>query len=300
MKKILLMAMAATMFAACTQNEEFENAGSNKEMRFNTAVMSTTRATAIANANFDKFTLYAQSPTTTIIDGVLFTKDTDSWINELSKTYYWPGTDAVDFWGYSVTTMNDIKTNYNKETKSFDYTVKATADAQEDVLVADNKSFSSTDGTASIPFFHALTRMSFKVVGDNTYTYNVSNITVNATAAGTYDFATKVWTAKTADAKVDYTLTSPAAAVAGTTPSDITSTLMMIPQKDATITVEYTVTAGDYTTPTITKSFTFDEWTKGRNVAYTITLPADGVKEMVVEGVPNEWPTATDGNLTAK
>lgn len=300
MKKILLVAMAATMFAACTQNEELENAGSNKEIKFNTAVMSTTRATAIANADFKKFTLYAYNGETAIIDGVEFTKPADAWINADAKKFYWPGTDQVDFWGYSVTTTVDIK--YTAANKSFDYTVKATADAQEDVLVADNSKIGvgTNNGIASIPFIHALTRMSFKVVGDNAYTYNVSNITVNATSTGTYDLATGKWTAKTADAKVDYTLASPAA-VAGTTPSDISSTLMMIPQKDATIKVEYTVTAGDYTTPVITKSFTFDEWTKGRNVAYTITLPSDAVKEMVVEGDPSEWPTATtDGNLTAK
>lgn len=302
MKKILFVAMAATMFAACTQNEELENMGSNKEMKFNTAVMSTTRATAITNADFKKFTLYAYNGESPIIDGVEFTKADagSSWGTTPAKTFYWPGENMVDFWGYSVTTTADI--TYSKENKSFDYTVKATADTQEDVLVAKNIQINAntSTGTASIPFTHALTRMSFKAAGDKAYTYTVSDIKVNAIPTGTYSFATSKWTAKSAETKVDYTLANPAV-INGTTAAEISSTLMMIPQTGATITIKYTVTAGDYTTDELTKAFTFDEWSEGKNMAYNIILPSDAVKEIVVEGVPSEWPTSTtDGELTAQ
>lgn len=315
MKKILFVAMAATMFAACTQNEELENAASNKEMKFNTAVMSTTRGTAISNTTFSKFTLYAyygtEGNTKEIIGGVDFSKTGETWSTSDSKTFYWPGENEVNFWGYSAVDAdgNTSKkiTNYDETNKTFKFEVQAALDDQEDLLVADVVGIKSTTagGTASISFKHALTKMSFKVIGQETsadFSYNVTGIEISAKATETYDFSTSDWknTAETTATK--FTLTAPAEAISGATPKDVTGFLMMIPQTGATITVTYSVTAGSYTETNLEKTFTFDDWAKGKNIAYTITLPADKITPMTIKGTAEDtgWDTPNDGNLTPK
>lgn len=318
MKKILFVAMAATMFAACTQNEELENMGSNKEMKFNTAVMSTTRATAITTASFNQFTLYAyygENDATGIINGIDFTKNSETWVASSGKTFYWPGENNVNFWGYSAVesdgqTKSDKITEYNATNKTFKFTVQTASANQEDLLVAEGIQLNSksNNGTASIAFKHALTKMSFKIIGQETstdYSYNVTGITINAKSTETYSLSTKAWETTTpVPASVDFTLTAPENAISGTTATNVSDVLMMIPQTGATITVSYTVTAGGYTTESLTKTFTFDAWEKGKNMVYTITLPADAIKPMVVVGeVDNEsdWSEGeNNGTLTPK
>lgn len=314
MKKILFVAMAATMFAACTQNEELENAVSNKEMKFNTAVMSTTRATAISNSNFSKFTLYAyygtEGDTKEIINGEDFSKSGETWSTSDSKTFYWPGENEVNFWGYSAvkadgSTKSESITDYNN--KTFKFAVQTTLDNQEDLLVADVTKIKSTTagGTASISFKHALTKMSFKVIGQETstdFSYNVTGIEINAKDTETYDFSTSAWQTTSSTTPTKFTLTAPAEAISGATPKDVTGFLMMIPQTGATITVTYSVTAGGYTETNLEKTFTFDDWAKGKNIAYIITLPADKITPMTIKGTAEDtgWDTSNNGTLTPK
>lgn len=310
MKKILFVAMAATMFAACTQNEELENAVSNKEMKFNTAVMSTTRATAITNESFKTFTLYAyygENDAEEIIKGLDFTKTGEIWSTSDNKTFYWPGEAKVNFWGYSAVkadgnAKSESITDYNN--KTFKFAVQAAPANQEDLLVANVISLDSkSGGTASISFEHALTKMSFKVIGQKTsddFSYSVTSITISAKDTETYDLSKKAWGNTSGTTPTTFTLTNPTDKIAGTTATNVTDVLMMIPQTGATITVQYSVTAGNYTEAGLKKTFTFGEWTKGKNIAYTITLPADKITPMTIVGTveDGDWNTSSEETLT--
>lgn len=314
MKKILFVAMAATMFAACTQNEELENAASNKEMKFNTAVMSTTRAGAMTNEKFTQFKLYAYTGTenvTAIINGELFTKTVDNWgvtENDAEKTFYWPGKQEVKFYGYSVETIDDTNLIYDAATVStptLTYTVKSTIGDQEDLLIPDVITQDASKGTnVSIAFKHALTKMSFKIAGDDNATsafnYAVKEIKVKANTKGTYQYSTNNWDTTT-DTSGDFILTNPTNFKGGDAAVDVTETLMMIPQTGATIAIKYTISTTGVTTPIeVTKEFTFNDWTKGRNIAYTIKLPSNEIQKMTVTALfEDDWKTETPNEIAS-
>lgn len=291
MKKILLVALAAAAMVSCSQNEEFENATQKKEMKFNTAVMTTTRAGVITSTNFAKFKLYAYagSTPTELISGIEFTKNGDVWGAGDSK-FYWPGTETVSFYGYSAETMaDDVNYAANSGVPTLTYTVKTDASAQEDLLVAKVESAATANGSISIPFTHALAKMSFKVKGeDANISYNVKSIKINAHAAGTYSYADG-WAAPT-DTKVDFTVSSTATSVVGgAAATSIGGTFMMMPQTDATLTVDYEYIVSGITVPVNAKTYTLT-WTAASNTSYVITL--DGAKEMTISGeLADNWDT---------
>lgn len=297
MKKILLVAMAATMFAACTQNEELENAGSNKEMKFNTAVMSTTRATATSNSTFKEFKLYAyfgEKNANAIINGKVFTKNTENnkWASG-QEIFYWPGTENVSFYGYSPSTL----TCTGAEAPTLAYTVDADASKQIDLLVTSPKSQNSTGGSVALSFTHALTRMAFQVSGTNSdVTYKITSITINAKSVGNYTFGTG-WDAGTTP--IDYTVATNVSDIVGdAAATPVGETLMMLPQQGAKITIAYkysTTSTGEISaTP---KSFNIN-WEAGKNLLYTIALDGPSVMDISGEVLEGDWNTASSGTLT--
>lgn len=307
MKKILFVAMAATMFVACTQNEELENAGSNKEMRFNTAVMSTTRAGAITNELFTQFTLYAYTGAdnaTAIIGGKTFQKSGNAW-GVTGETFYWPGTQNVEFFGYSIETAADAVYDATTATApTLAYTVNGTIASQEDLLIAEKvtKNSAADGATVSIPFKHALTKMSFKIAGDDNatsaFSYAITGIKVTANTKGTYEYSSSDWNATTSESK-DFTLTKPSDFKGGDAAVAVSEALMMIPQAGATITINYTISTLGLTNPiAVEKAFTFTDWAKGKNIAYTIKLPSNAIQKITVTGTfEDEWLTETPGTM---
>lgn len=298
MKKILLVAMAATMFAACTQNEELENAGSNKEMKFNTAVMSTTRATTTTNGTFKEFKLYAyfgEKNANTIINGKVFTKDTESskWACG-AEVFYWPGAENVSFYGYSPSTL----TCTGAETPTLAYTVDADASKQVDLLVTSPKSQNSEGGAVALSFSHALTKMAFQVSGTNSdVTYKITSITINAKSAGNYTFGAG-WDAGTTP--IDYSVATNVTDIIGdAAATTVGETLMMLPQQGAKITVAYTYsTTGTGEITATPKSFTID-WEAGKNLLYTIALDGPSVMDITGEVIDGDWANTPDsGTLT--
>lgn len=309
MKKILFVAMAATMFAACTQNEELENAASNKEMKFNTAVMSTTRATATTSANFKTFKLYAYTGAnnaTTIIDGITFSSDNGTtWAPSDNNKFYWPGAETVSFYGYSVDGM-DVMT-FDKSTNSISYEVATAVSDQKDLLVAApaDASANSNNGTVLLSFEHALTKIAFKVQGEGTsdLAYTVSKIAIEALPKGTYKYGEgNGWT--TTGTKTTYTIEESTTMNGGDAAKAIegtggNATLMLIPQGGAKITVTYSIKKGDtIVLPETPKEFTITEsWKPGQNLSYLIKL--DGAKEIAVTAsLAKTWDKAPDTDTT--
>lgn len=296
MKKILLVALAAATMVGCTQNEEIENAAQSKEMKFGTAVMKTTRAGMITNAEFKNFNLYAVSGTEAIIDDVAFTKTGQDWAAFENAKFYWPNDEVVDFYGYSAETIGDV--DFTKATPSLTYTVKTVLANQEDLLVASlsTKQSDNVDGKINIPFTHALSKMSIKIKGNDipAVSYDVKGVTISAKAEGTYTYGTTpAWTSSAT--ATEYTLPNPSTVTE--TATAFASNLMMLPQTGATITVKYTYEVSGSISAEQTKTLNFPEWKIGSNTAYTLTL--DGAKEIVITGsVDSEWDTESDGTVT--
>ena len=189
MKKILLVALAAAAMVGCSQNEEFDNATTTqkKAMKFNTAVMNTTRGTVITSTNFKEFNLYAYQGATEIIGGTKFTGP-GTW-TAAGAVFYWPGEQDVNFYGYA----GSVTYNSNSAAPTLDYEVKTTIADQEDVLVSKLTAKSTTnDGKVALSFSHALAKISFKVKGEGTsdVEYKVQSIKVNAFPSGTYTYST--------------------------------------------------------------------------------------------------------------
>lgn len=94
MKKILLAVTAALAITGCSQNEEFENAAQNAEIKVGTSVV--TRATPMVTDNFAEFRAFgyaykgedaygSATAGTNILDGSFTSTDHTNWAEKDSK-----------------------------------------------------------------------------------------------------------------------------------------------------------------------------------------------------------------------
>ena len=152
MKKILFAAVAALAITSCSQNEEIDAPAQKTPVSFKTIVNKSARATAMLEADFSEFKVYAYNTGTdniatataigtAFINGEEVTKAAEgAW--GMSTTHYWPVSDNIQFFAFSPkaaisTDLWNVTTKY----PSFTYTIKEVA-SQEDLLVA-----SATDKT---------------------------------------------------------------------------------------------------------------------------------------------------------
>lgn len=301
MKKVMFAAMAALAITSCSQNEEMDAPSQKVEVGFNSVVGKATRATAMENANFADFKVYAYNTgeteikdvtkldTKVFMPGVSVTKPAAEWI--IGGTYYWPLTDNIQFFAYSPeasTTVADYAATAQYPT--FDYTVKAVAD-QEDLLAAsatDRTKENAVDGV-SLTFKHLLTQINFSAKGTTTgYTYTVSKIEitgVNSKSTFTFDGKETVgsWAvATTPVASYEYAgnysvITGAVEAKFGTADN----ALMLMPQTlptGAKIVVSYKVNNGSFDIFEGTGEVSIKDlvWAAGSKTRYTLTLKDNG------------------------
>lgn len=317
MKKILFLAMAAAALVSCSQNEEFENAGQKAEIKFAGVVKASTKATVIDNTNFNSFTVngYVTAGdmakdtqlSTGFIDNHDVTKSGNAW-GKTTTDFYWPFNQKVQFFATSPKQTLDITTTAGYPT--FSYTIAATSDKQEDLLVA--KALNQTKETPGVAdngvvltFNHALTQVNFSVKGEDENTYKVTSITISGVGnTGTYKFEDNTWKSVSgSNITYSYPLKE-GLAVTGTTaiPAGADgAALMLMPQSmptgigTAKITVAYQVFKGDVPlSDVITADADLQSttnWAPGKQLRYTLTLTNRGDK--IILGVPKveEWTT---------
>lgn len=321
MKKTLLAVVAALAMVSCSQNEidEIDNGkqSGKTEIRFNSAVMKTTRVAPMVTDNFKTFQVYgylgditnaSTSIETAYLDDVITKNASNVW--EGTKTYYWPATGNISFIAYSPATNVTYSpkagdTGY----PSFSYVVQSgeLGKLQEDLVYA-IKPNESKANEISLGFKHALTQVNFSAEMIETYKYTISSITISG-VYGTGDFKFgqtegNEWTSTgSADASYQYKgefpdnvkITSENTTIA-LEKADGSSPLMLLPQPfetsntTAKITVVYSVKDKNDVVLCTDESreilLAEQTWQIGKKIRYTLGLaPGKEVKfKATVEG----------------
>lgn len=326
MKKILFAALAALAITSCSQNEEIDAPAQKTPVSFKTIVGKSTRATAMLEADFSKFKVYAYNTGTNnittatgigtaFINGEEVTKttgDNPTW--GMNATYYWPVSDNIQFFAFSPVAAIQTDTDWKTDTKypSFSYTVKGVA-SQEDLLVASatDKTKPTTDQAIELTFSHILTQINFsaKLVKDFTYTITGISIKgVNNKNTYSYDSGWGTPEAGTADYAYNGNWSAAPAGddnianLSKMTDTKITNALMLMPQTlpaGAKIEITYSVKAPDNTTTTFdgTKEVSLSgTWEKNKNIRYILELPTDA-KEVKLTPKVNTWDNETNSDI---
>lgn len=295
MKKIFLMALAASAMMSCSENEMLDNGGQQAEIKVGTMVKAGTKAVVTDNDNFKAFTLsaYAIDPSTDLSNGgglgaaymdkVNYTGTKGNWTGE--GTYYWPLDETMEFFAYPT----ELKTAYSVAGTGYpvlSYTVGETAAAQTDLVVAHaTEATMPNGGKLILTFKHILTRINFSYKPeDATYTYEITGIKINDVIGGaaTYKFDNTVgsWELGATTATYDYPIAVSSTADGGFYALNNTenSSLMLLPQSVAgkTISVAYKTTKNGHTYFNKTKTVTLpagSTWELGQNIRYKLTLP---------------------------
>lgn len=319
MKKILFLAMAAAAMVSCSQNEEFENAGKQAEIKFQSLVKAGTKATVITTGTLENFTVNAYKTTGKMatdaaligfMTNLAVTKDktTNEWKYE--GIYYWPTSDNLQFF---ATSTGQTLTKPEKGYPNFTYTVGEQS-TQKDLIAASVLDASKTVNTkVEFTFQHLLTQVNFSIKGDlkdcvykvteleltgvkSTATYTFAEINVGDwgnpdTAVGTYKWTGTASVTPTTDALTETT----DIVVTG---KEGEALFMLLPQtlSGVKLNITYSATPKNNSEATFTgkKSIDLDQvWAKGQSVRYTLKLTSDAtsigfsVKE-VNEFTPND------------
>lgn len=317
MKKILFLAMAAAAMVSCSQNEEFENAGKQAEIKFQSLVKAGTKATVITTGTLDKFAVSAYNTGATETGAKLsdpfinnktvsYDQNAVKW-NIADGPYYWPMDDNVQFFAYlnvdGATYSLDADASYPQVA----YTIAATAADQKDFVVAKLEGQKKAEGAITLPFTHALTQVNFSVkAGNEKLTYKVTGIKISGLySAGIYSFDKGEWTTTgAADASYTYPLsiTEADVTVTGAEAKSLTITngaLMLLPQAmtaSTNITISYEVYNGGTKIDALTDSKIElngkTDWAAGTNIRYTLTLSSEGAT-IDFTPVVNPWANET-------
>lgn len=301
MKKILLAVTAALAITGCSQNEEFENAGQDAVINFESIVSNATRATEmkIDGLKDQGFHVYAYNTGDDVVgigalSKVIMDNAPVSWASGTSKwtsdTYYWPSKGNIQFFAYSSSqTLALTAASTDKYPTLVDYQIAPLASGQEDLLIAKETDKTKANTSVTFAFSHVLTQIQFAIkskVVDN-LTYTVSKIEISGVnSKGTYQYSDGTWTSLGETATYAYPLDATATnnAVLGTVGKNIgTESLMLLPQTLATgkILVSYSVADknGDevYSTETTPKEVDLKNaiWGIGKSIRYTLSLTND-------------------------
>lgn len=315
MKKIFLMALAASAMMSCSENEMLDNGGQQAEIKVGTMVKAGTKAAVTDNDNFTAFTVSAYTvakadiATTGLgdayMDAVDYTGKQGGW-STTGGTYYWPVNQAMQFFAYPTTAKADFTvpaTGY----PTLKFGVAALAKDQTDLVVAYSEAVTKpADNKLTLNFKHILTRINFSYKPtDATYTYTINEIKINGVSGGTatYKFADNSWdlTGAETTSGTDYIYpTTVGTQVGDFYPLDDATggSLMLFPQKvgDKTISVKYTVTKGNTTFFDDVKTVTLPAdaaWGVGQNIRYKLTLPV-GAEEITLETSVDAYPGETE------
>lgn len=324
MKKILFLAMAAVAMVGCTQNEEIENAGQQAEIKFGTAVSSTTRAAVTDLAELKKadvgFTVYAYNTGSSemsavasgtdlksFMDGVLATFDTDWTLS--GSPYYWPLTSNIQFFAYGnpgTSTLAYNAPDASSKYPSITYTV-ADIERQTDLVVASVLDANKTKNVSgvSLAFNHVLTQVNFTIKTADDCTYKLKSLSISGVNnKGIYDFETSSWKQQGGTATYEHAIDVDGITVANGadgTKLDVAWMLMpqTLPTTGAAINLAYDIFStdgeliGQVTSDAIDLNGT-TAWGQGKKIRYTLTLTNKGAKITLVVPEVGLWDANED------
>ena len=245
MKKKLflgLLAAAAVSFTACQKDEVISEMPQDNAIGFGTYVgrdaqtkADVTNQAAMENAGYAGFGVFAyyteNNPYANTFTHDFMNNQSVKWDSkwDYNPKKYWPGgTNKVSFFAYApYTDVTSLPTenitafgydNTGKGNPTLSFSVEDEVNKQIDLLYATPQK-DKTNGTISFDFFHALSRIGFKVKTSNDqYRITVTEITLTANFnnSGTLNLSTGNWSNESSSNRT-YTLTS-------FTPLDVTGT----------------------------------------------------------------------------
>lgn len=313
MKQVLLAALAALAITGCSQSDDITVPEGDAQIRFNTVVNKSTRATAMVTADFKSFAVYAYNTEaafdgtaslgSAFMDNVAVTKGGDGVWTLAGGPYYWPLKGNMQFFACSPAT--NIKTYAVGDPAgfpSFGYTIQ---DSQEDLLAAQTLNATKSGNAVQLSFSHLLTQVNFSAQLEEGFAYEIKSIKVTGVNnAGTFTYASSKggWTATSGTATYEYAGNFAATATDNVVNfSTADNALMLMPQTlpaDAKIEVTYKATA-----TTGNKQVTFDDtktvgindivWTPGQNIRYKLVLPS-GAQAISFTPLIGNWDEATE------
>lgn len=295
MKQVFFAALAALAITSCSQNEEITGSDNDSQIRFNTIVNKSTRATPMVTDNFDSFTVYGYNTEATFdgtaslgtafMDNVSATKGQDGTWTLAGGPYYWPLKGNMQFIAYSpATNVKNYAIGDPSGFPSFNYTIQT---VQEDLLAAQTLNATKDGNAVQLSFSHILTQINFSAQLEADFTYDISAIKVigvNNTGTFTYAASKGAWSGTSGAVSYEYAGDFAATATDNVVDlSTASNALLLMPQTlpdGAKIEITYKATA-----TTGNKQVTFDGtkevdmkgvvWEPGKNIRYKLVLPSD-------------------------
>ncbi len=359
MKKRLILSMAAlaaVTLTSCQKDQVINQVPQEQAIEFNTYLGrdAQTKGTVInteilGTRGFGVFAYYTGQSTIdppnitapNFMNNQMVKYESDSW--KYSPLKYWPNTsgDKVSFYAYApydndylaATNVDKLSTQLNStfHLPEVVYNVDADITKHIDVLFAPaqiNQTKPAQAGPMVLKFYHALSRIGFKVKSATQYTdatITLTKVTLSGEFfdGGTLSLANSTvtldnnqnpslvstnpsWTNGT---KTQVSFTKNVSQSVTTSPSAVGnseeyimilpqefSNSMATPQQHITLTVDYNVTSGDVTIPnTVKKSvnFTFEA-----GKAYTFIITIGGLQAVEFSAAVEDWQVQSDNEFS--
>lgn len=319
MKKKLflgLLAAAAVSFTACQKDEVISEMPQDNAIGFGTYVgrdaqtkADVTNIDAMKEAGYAGFGVFAYytgdvdytdgqtSYAPSFMNNVKVYYNATDW--KYDNTKYWPNsTEKISFFAYApyVETAGAIITDYSNTTTKADPTINFTTptevEDQIDLLYANNKNQTQTDGTVEFTFNHALSRIGFKVKTNRTdYKVTISKITLTGdfNTSGTLNLSTGTWSGENTETNPDtyvlnFTTANETNSTSGTAIEADEGYVMAIPTTfeelsklnvSVNYTYQYEVSTGVWSTPTPDTKNGSIATTFAKGNAYTLVMTLD-------------------------
>ncbi len=236
-----------TLATSCAQDELQSSQAAQSEISFNASMGLRTRATETETSNLNTFNVSAfKSESANYMTDVTYTKSGNEWKSPENEKYFWPVSDALNFYAYAPTTGAGTVT-INNSTKQIVFSAAnksaanqgaesedlSDADAQVDLIYAvtpNQTKPTEANGKVSLNFKHALSEISVQAKNSNTaYQVVVTGVQIgNVVNKGTYTLPTTT---------VKDAATTDGSTIIGTWDNSTTST------DKATFTTNFTKTA---------------------------------------------------------
>jgi len=218
-----------------------------------------------------------------------------------SRNYFWPydisSSTPMQFFGvYSVDNESAIPARFFSSGTLQIVNLTGTEDLCAAYSLVETK---PEGGILQLQFKHILASMAFTVRSDDAnMTYALTGMTIKSSSKGTFDIENGQWTIDSQDSKNYSVTTFPTVT---TTASSQFGNLLLLPQSELQLTVEYTITdQAGYTvsyTGDRAKSVTFDNSTRQAcQTQYNLTLSSDRISFETVF-TPWETPDAVSTTL---
>lgn len=309
-KSILLLAVAAS-FAACTQNEEINDAISQQEIKFDQVLNKTTKAEITdedALAEAGGFAVFGYKSTdafvkneTTVFDNVNVYDDNGAW--KYTDKKYWDKTATYNFYAIAPYKSSAIY-SLNDGKFTVDGVASGLATASEDYVIdrtpTDECSISGagTPSAVSFEFHHIMAKVSFAVkttIADATII--VQNLTMTGWDAGEGKFTQSKTNGTWNELNVsEWNIAVPLEGSAiligdgsgnadditlSSTAQDLKDVYIMVPQviaaKKLTFTVDYTINGEPFTNQ-ISALAEAQTWGTDSYTKYTLTIGPSAIE----------------------